>query len=445
MTEMDNNDLLAEYARTGSESAFATLVSRHVNLVYSGALRFTNNPHHAEEITQAVFIILARKASSLGRNVVLSGWLYQTVRLTSANLMRGEIRRQRREQEVYMQSTLTETESAAWEQIAPMLDEAMGQLGEKDRNAVVLRFFEKKTAQEVAQTLKMSEAAAHKRIHRAVEKLRKFFIKRSVVSTTAVIAGVVSANSVQAAPAALATSISAVVFAKGAVAAGSTLTLIKGTLKIMAWTKAKMAIAVSVAVILTAGTGIVVTEILTHDDGSAKTLMKFDWQKLKDTGQLSGGEIVQMDGNTVLKLVDTNGLVISMRLLTISNPPITKMDYAVVGEMKYDVKTEGHLAMWSVFPPLKPGEQSVPYYSYTGALEGPMKKIYQSSDWREFSLPLDRTGKTYPSSFSPQMNPAVTAKPPERLEISIFCGPGTVYLRNVKLIQWKASPQLAQK
>src|SRR5690349_2180063 len=119
MTEMDDNQLLAEFARLESERAFATLVSRHVNLVYYAALRFTRNPHHAEEITQAVFIILARKASGLGRNVVLSGWLYQTARLTSANFVKGEIRRQRREQEAYMQSTLTEPESAAWEQIAP--------------------------------------------------------------------------------------------------------------------------------------------------------------------------------------------------------------------------------------------------------------------------------------------------------------------------------------
>src|SRR5688572_11713299 len=123
MAEMDDKELLAEYARTESDSAFATLVSRHVNLVYSAAWRFTNNSHHAEEITQAVFVILARKASNLGRNVVLSGWLYQTARLTSANFVKGESRRQRREQEAYMQSTLTEPESAAWEQIAPFLDE----------------------------------------------------------------------------------------------------------------------------------------------------------------------------------------------------------------------------------------------------------------------------------------------------------------------------------
>ena len=112
-----------------SEAAFAALVARYVNLVYSTALRFTGNPHHAEEITQAVFIILARKAGGLLRGAVLSGWLYQTARLTAANFVKGEIRRHRREQEAYMQSILNEPEAAAWEQIAPLLDEAMGRSG----------------------------------------------------------------------------------------------------------------------------------------------------------------------------------------------------------------------------------------------------------------------------------------------------------------------------
>ena len=96
MTEMDDHALLAEFARNHSEAAFATLARRHVSLVYSAALRFTANAHHAEEITQAVFIILARKADRLRRGTVLSGWLYQTARLTAANVVKGETRRQRR-------------------------------------------------------------------------------------------------------------------------------------------------------------------------------------------------------------------------------------------------------------------------------------------------------------------------------------------------------------
>jgi uncharacterized protein (TIGR03435 family) len=265
MPELNDHELLAEFARTESETAFATLVARHVNLVYSTALRFTGNSHHAEEITQAVFVILARKAGKLSPRIVLSGWLYQAARLTAANLVKGEIRRQRREQEAYMQTILNEPDATTWKQIAPLLDDAMGGLGETDRAAVVLRFFENKTAAEVAAELKLTEGAAHKRVNRALEKLRKFFTKRGVSSTTAIIAGTISANSVQAAPVALAKTVTAVAIAKGAAASGSTLTLIKGALKIMAWTKVKTAIVAGAVVLLAAGTTTVtVKEIQEH-------------------------------------------------------------------------------------------------------------------------------------------------------------------------------------
>ena len=254
MAEQDDQQLLREFAETNSESAFATLVARYVNLVYSTALRFSGNPDRAEEITQAVFIILARKAGSLRSNVVLSGWLYQAARLTAANVVKGEIRRQHREQEAYMQSSLNEPTSAAWEEIAPLLDDAMGRLGETDRNAVVLRFFENKSAREVATALQLTEAAAHKRVNRALEKLRDIFRKRGVRSTTAILAGSISAHSVSVAPMALAKSLTPVALAKGAGASTSTLTLIKGALKVMAWTKAKTAIVVGVGILIATGT-----------------------------------------------------------------------------------------------------------------------------------------------------------------------------------------------
>lgn len=253
MTELDDHALLADFARSESDEAFATLVARHVNLVYSAALRFTANPHHAQEITQAVFIILARKAKSLSRKTILSGWLYQTARLTAANFVRGEIRRQQREQEAYMQSTVNEPGPAAWEQIAPLLDEAMGCLGETDRNAVVLRFFENRTAQEVGKAMKLTEAAAHKRTARALEKLRTFFSKRGVTLTATVIAGTVATNSVQAAPLGL-VSVIAGMAAGGSAISVTTFTLVKGTLKLMAWTKVKTAMVVTAVVVLAAGT-----------------------------------------------------------------------------------------------------------------------------------------------------------------------------------------------
>src|SRR5690349_1707503 len=128
MIELGDHELLAQYVHGQSEAAFAILVSRYVNIVHSAALRFTGNRENAEEVTQAVFIILSRKAAKLSPETVLSGWLYQTTRLAAANFVKGEMRRHRREQEVYMQSTLNESGTAVWERVAPLLDEAMGNL-----------------------------------------------------------------------------------------------------------------------------------------------------------------------------------------------------------------------------------------------------------------------------------------------------------------------------
>ena len=123
MPETDDNQLLREFSERQSDGAFAALVARHVNLVYSVALRQTSDPDAAEEVTQAVFIILARKAAALGPKTILSGWLYQTARLAAANFLRGQIRRQQREQEAYMQSLLNEPDPAeTWTRIAPLLD-----------------------------------------------------------------------------------------------------------------------------------------------------------------------------------------------------------------------------------------------------------------------------------------------------------------------------------
>jgi RNA polymerase sigma factor (sigma-70 family) len=276
-----------------------------VNLVYSTALRFSGNPQAAEEISQAVFIILARKAAGLKQGVVLSGWLYQTARLTTANYVKQDIRRQRREQEAYMQSTLDEAETPAWEEIAPLLDEAMGGLGETDRNAVVLRFFENKTAREVAAALKMSEAAAHKRVHRALEKLRGFFAKRGAVSTAVLFAGAISANSVHAAPGGLANTISTVALTKGATASASTLTLVKGALKVMAWTKMKITIVSCAVGLLAIGGGAVATiaalkAVDRSNTTAALATMQGNWEGTLDA---NGAKL-----RLVLKIFKTNDI-----------------------------------------------------------------------------------------------------------------------------------------
>jgi RNA polymerase sigma factor (sigma-70 family) len=245
----DDMELVREYARTNSEEAFAALVSRYVNLVYSVALRQARDPGVAEEVTQAVFILLARKAASLHPKTVLPGWLCRTARFVSTRALTAQYRRQKREQEAYVQSHLNEPESIAWSQVEPLLDTALAQLGEKDHDAIVLRFFQNKNLSEVGAALGASEHAAKKRVSRALEKLRKFFAKQGVVSTAVVIAGAISAHSVQAAPETLAKTITVVAAGKGAAASGSTTTLIKGALKIMAWSKVKIAVIVGVVVL----------------------------------------------------------------------------------------------------------------------------------------------------------------------------------------------------
>jgi RNA polymerase sigma factor (sigma-70 family) len=231
----DDMLLLREFVERDSESAFATLVQRHIGLVHSAAMRQVGDACLAEEISQAVFILLARKAASLDAKTILSAWLYRTTRFAASDALRSRRRRIAREQEAHMQSLLNEPDDNLWTQLAPMLDEAMGQLGEKDRTALVLRFFENKTVPQIAGELRIAEAAAQKRVVRALEKLRAIFSKRGVTLSATSLGGTIAANSVQAAPAMLATKIAAMSL-NGAAVATSVIALVNGTLKTLSMT-----------------------------------------------------------------------------------------------------------------------------------------------------------------------------------------------------------------
>src|SRR5436190_4564901 len=254
MLELDDNVLLKEYVEHGSEEAFATLVARHVNKVYSIALRHTRNAHQAEEITQAVFVLLARKSRQLGQRVILSGWLCRTARLSAVTFVRSEIRRTRREQEAQVQNLLNDSEAEVWPQIAPLLDTAMAGLSEADHDAVALRFFDGKSMKEIGAALGASEDATKMRVSRAVEKLRVFFTKHGIVCSAAALMAAISANSVHAAPAVLAKTATAVAIADGATASISILTLVRGALKMMAWANAKTPIVISAVALIVMGT-----------------------------------------------------------------------------------------------------------------------------------------------------------------------------------------------
>jgi RNA polymerase sigma factor (sigma-70 family) len=216
MQSTDDKELLRQFVEGGSDDAFAALVVRHINLVYSVALRRVGNPHGAEEVTQAVFITLAKKAPGLAGSGALSTWLFQTTRFTAGNFIRSESRRARREQEAYVQSTLNEPAQDVWPQIAPLLEDAVAALNEKDRRAVVLRFYENRNLREVGLALEASEAAAEKRVARAVEKMRRYFSRRGIYSTVVLLTEAISAHSVNAAPVALQKSVTAGALAKAA-------------------------------------------------------------------------------------------------------------------------------------------------------------------------------------------------------------------------------------
>ncbi len=203
---MHDLELLRQYSQEGSQAAFAELVSRHVDLVYSSARRQVWSAQLAQEITQAVFLDLARQAGKLRADSHLGSWLYVVTRRASIDAIREESRRQKREQTAAEGAALNAL-SPAWTKVEPVLDEVISSLGETDRMAILLRFFERKNFSEIGQTLGASEAAAQKRVSRAIEHLRESLARRGVTTTASVLAAEIPSQAMLGAPAGLAASI----------------------------------------------------------------------------------------------------------------------------------------------------------------------------------------------------------------------------------------------
>jgi RNA polymerase sigma factor (sigma-70 family) len=207
---MSDWELIELYAKSGSEPAFAELVRRHLGWVHSVAMRQVRQPQLAEEVAQSVFVLLARKAGSLRSGTILGGWLFRTTCFVGSRALRAEQRQKNREQtasSMIAATTLPEENEAAWQRLEPHLDQVVAALSEPDRAAILLRFYEKQPLLEVGRRLGISEEAAKKRVSRAVDKMRTLLVRRGVTVGSTVLVAVLAQKTVQAAPAALGTSV----------------------------------------------------------------------------------------------------------------------------------------------------------------------------------------------------------------------------------------------
>jgi len=263
-------DLLRQFSRDHSQDAFTALVQRHVNLVYSTALRHVRSRELAEEVAQSVFSDLARNAARLKAKTVLSAWLYQVTRRQAVDVVRRESRRQARERFAAEMTAVNATPSD-WTRIEPLLDDAMESLNETDRAAVLLRYFENKPLREVGALLGASDDAAQKRVSRAVERLREFFSNHGVTASASGLVVLLSANAIQAAPAGLVAAISTT----AAALAGTTLstTASATATKVLAMTTLQKA-ALAATVVLLAGGGIYEARQASQWRGQAQTLQQ---------------------------------------------------------------------------------------------------------------------------------------------------------------------------
>ncbi|MBA4150310.1 MAG: sigma-70 family RNA polymerase sigma factor [Verrucomicrobia bacterium] len=255
MQDKSDAQLLREYARKGSEAAFREIVQRHTDLIYSAALRQVPSPDLAGDVTQTVFADLARKAPSLAEsfteNSSVLGWLYRSTRFASLSLLRDERRRHEREMEAMEQFITASETSEDWSSLSPVLDEAMAELSDPEREAVLLRFFKHQDFHKIGATLGISDDTAQKRVSRAIDKLRTQLTRRGVTMTVSVLSTTLAANAVNAAPIGLTTAISSAVVVAGSLQTTGTITA--GKIFFMTTTQKAL---VATTLVVAVGTGI---------------------------------------------------------------------------------------------------------------------------------------------------------------------------------------------
>ncbi|MES2692353.1 MAG: sigma-70 family RNA polymerase sigma factor, partial [Verrucomicrobiota bacterium] len=217
----DDAQLLGQYVESRSEPAFAELVQRHLALVYHAAARQLGaEAHLAGDVAQGVFLLLADRARTLTGHPSLAGWLHATTRFKVAEILRTERRRRARETAAHLMHDVTNASAGAsnpaeWERLRPVIDEVLLELNASDREAVLLRFFEQRPFAEIATRLRLTEATAHKRVERALEKLHERLGRRGVTSTAVALATLLGSHSAAAAPAGLAAAVTGAVVSSG--------------------------------------------------------------------------------------------------------------------------------------------------------------------------------------------------------------------------------------
>jgi RNA polymerase sigma factor (sigma-70 family) len=219
----DDAELLRRYTEDHSQEAFAELVERNLSLVYHAALRQCGDAHQAADVAQTVFTDLARKAQSLASRPVLAGWLYTSARYAALRAVRTERRRRAREQEAHVMTELLEgsQHEANWEQLRPVIDGALHELPERDREAILLRYFEGRPFAEIGRLFSVTEDAARMRVERALERMRAVLRRSGVTSTAAALAGALASQAGAAVPAGAAAAIAAAALSASTTAAAA--------------------------------------------------------------------------------------------------------------------------------------------------------------------------------------------------------------------------------
>lgn len=264
---MEDRLLLQRFVKDNSQEAFAALTARYLNLVYAACRRELDDADAAEDVTQAVFLILARKAPSLGRNVVLSGWLFQTARFAAKNARLQATRRAAYEQKAagaMMEQPQTQTEDEHWAEIEPLLNQSLAALKAGERDCVLLRFFQGASFGEIGKSLGLSEEAARKRVNRSLDKMRQFFTKNGIIVPAVALPVLLAAHAAKAVPLGLAPAVAQSTAGLVAGHAAVSLTgshayqLSEGVLKAMKIVQMKVAVGLTAGIIIGSGTYAVV-------------------------------------------------------------------------------------------------------------------------------------------------------------------------------------------